>query len=312
MTGVVRIGTRRSPLALTQSQWVADRISALGVAVELVPVVTDGDVSQTPLSQLGGTGVFVSALRDALLQRRVDVAVHSLKDLPTAPAAALETVAVPPREDPRDALVAREGLTLDTLPVGARVGTGSPRRAAQLLARRPDLDVVDIRGNVDTRVGFVVDGSLDAVVLALAGLIRLGRRDVVTEVLDPSVMLPAPGQGALAVEVRAPGGDASDAALHATLRRLDDAPTRAAVTAERAVLAGLEAGCSAPVGALAVVGSPEPGNAGLTLDAVLGDGTAVRRMSITAPPAEADVAGHRLAARLLGAVGVTESGEVAR
>lgn len=313
MTGMVRLGTRRSALALAQTQWVAERLADLGLAVEVVPVVTDGDVATAPLTQLGGTGVFVSALREALLRREVDAAVHSLKDLPTAPAPGLLLAAVPPREDPRDVLVARDGLTVATLPAAARVGTGSPRRAAQLRASRPDLVVVDIRGNVDTRIRLVHDGVVDAVVLARAGLARLGRLAEVTEVLDPGVMLPAPGQGALAVEMRAPDGDAADTALHAAFRTLDDDATRAAVVAERAVLAGLEAGCSAPVGALAVA-DDEPGSAGLTLYAVVGtgDGTAVRRKSISASPAEAAAAGHRLAAGLLQAVGAVATGEAAR
>jgi hydroxymethylbilane synthase len=308
----VRVGTRRSPLAMVQAHWVASRLVELGHTVELVPVVTEGDVSRAPLSQLGGTGVFVSALREALLGGAIDVAVHSLKDLPTAPAEGLAVAAVPPREDPRDALVARDRLELDGLPPGARVGTGSPRRAAQLRAHRTDLSVVDIRGNVDTRLGLVTDGTVDAVVLARAGLARLGRLDRVTEVIEPSVMLPAPGQGALAVETRADG--AADPALQNSLRTLDDPASRAAVTAERAVLAGLEAGCSAPVGALAVVDEPGFAEPELTLQAVVGSigGATVRRMSITTPLSGAEPAGHALAARLLAAADVADTGEVAR
>ncbi|WP_019135532.1 hydroxymethylbilane synthase, partial [Cellulomonas massiliensis] len=177
----VRIGTRASALALTQTGHVADALARLGgFDVETVRVRTDGDRLTGSLTSLGGTGVFVTALREALLDGRCDVAVHSLKDLPTADPVGLTLGAVPPREDPRDALCARDGLTLATLPPGARVGTGSPRRAAQLLAARPDLDVVDIRGNVDTRLGRVAPGDLDAVVLARAGLARLGRLDAVT------------------------------------------------------------------------------------------------------------------------------------
>ena len=241
-----RLGTRKSALALAQSTIVADAIRlATGRDVELVHVTTDGDVSRESLASIGGTGVFVSALRDALLMGEIDLAVHSLKDLPTTELPELELIATPERADPRDALVARDGLTLESLPAGATVGTGSPRRAAQLKAIRPDIDVVDIRGNVDTRIGLVDSGRVDAVVLAKAGLERLGRLDVITETIDPSVMLPAPGQGALAIEVvRDLAGDDR----HALLRQLDDAATRAAVTAERAVLSALEAGCSAPVG----------------------------------------------------------------
>jgi len=258
----VRIGTRASRLALTQTGHVADALARLGgFAVDTVHVRTEGDRLTGSLASLGGTGVFVTALRDALLDGRCDVAVHSLKDLPTTPAPGLTVAAVPLREDPRDVLCARDGLTLAGLPAGARVGTGSPRRAAQLLAARPDLEVVDIRGNVDTRLGRVAGssgpGDLDAVVLARAGLARLGRLDAVTEALDPGVMLPAPGQGALAVEVRSADLVTPPtpvlAALATALAALDDRPTRLAVAAERALLARLEAGCAAPVGALARV-----------------------------------------------------------
>ena len=242
----LRLGTRRSTLAMTQSTWVADRLRALGHDVELVEITTDGDRDRTtPLAQLGGTGVFVSALRSALTEGRVDVAVHSLKDLPTTPDAAVTLAAVPVREDPRDALVARDRLTLGELPAGATVGTGSPRRRAQLAALGLGLVVVDLRGNVDTRLRAVADGRLDAVVLAAAGLRRIGRIDEATELLDPIQMLPAPGQGALAVEVRA--GDGATAGVVAAL---DDEDARTCTTAERVLLADLEAGCTAPVGAL--------------------------------------------------------------
>ncbi|HSP59500.1 MAG TPA: hydroxymethylbilane synthase [Ornithinimicrobium sp.] len=247
----LRLGTRASALATSQSGWVADRLRAAGVETELVHVRTEGDASRASLRQIGGTGVFASALRDALRESRIDLAVHSLKDLPTAPEPGLVVAAVPEREDPRDALVARDGLTLHGLPPGASVGTGSPRRAAQLTLVRPDLDVRDIRGNVGTRIDLVRGGRLDAVVLACAGLSRLGRLDEATDLLDPDVMLPAAGQGALAVECRT-----DDEPLVTLLRDvLEHAPTRAAVTAERAVLARLEAGCTAPVGALARAGA---------------------------------------------------------
>ena len=257
----LRLGTRASELATSQSGWVADRLREAGLEVELVPVRTVGDVSRASLSEIGGTGVFASALRQALHEGTIDLAVHSLKDLPTTPEPGLVVAAVPEREDPRDALVARDGLTLSTLPRGAAVGTGSPRRAAQLAQVRPDLDVRDIRGNVGTRIAMVRDGRLDAVVLACAGLSRLGRLDEATDRLDLQTMLPAPGQGALAVECR--DGDAplaelpadvalTDADLRALLAQvLEHPPTRAAVTAERAVLNRLEAGCTAPVGAYA-------------------------------------------------------------
>jgi hydroxymethylbilane synthase len=254
MIAPLRVGTRPSALAVAQSGWVAERLRAAGHPAELVTVATPGDRSSAPIAQLG-VGVFVSALRDALAAGEVDVAVHSYKDLPTAPDPRLALAAVPSREDPRDALVARGGLVLGALPPGSTVGTGSPRRTAQLEALGLGLQVLPIRGNVDTRLRKVADGELDAVVVAAAGLRRLGRVDEATELLDPLQMLPAPAQGALAVECRAEdllGRD--DRELCAVLARvLDDAPTRAAVTAERAVLATLEAGCSAPVGALADV-----------------------------------------------------------
>ena len=242
----LRIGTRGSALALTQTGLVGDDIATeTGALTELVTISTEGDRSNEPLSRAGGSGLFTGALRDALLAGQCDVIVHSLKDLPTAPHSDLRIAAIPAREDARDALCARGDFTLDTLPRGARVGTGSPRRTAQLRRRRPDLEVVDIRGNVDTRLARVAEGELDAVVLAAAGLRRLRRTDVITELLDLSRWPTAPGQGALAVEVRAGEEDLVSA--------LDHAETRAAVEAERHVLAILEAGCAAPLGAHAVI-----------------------------------------------------------
>jgi hydroxymethylbilane synthase len=311
----IRLGTRRSLLAVAQSEWVAEQLRRSGLDVTLVEVTTEGDVNRAPLTTLGGTGVFVSALRDALVAGDVDVAVHSLKDLPTEPAHGIRLAAVPPREDPRDALVAN-GATLATLPLGARVGTGSPRRAAQLRLARPDLDVVDLRGNVDTRIGRVTEGDLDAVVLAVAGLNRLDRASLIDDVIDPATMLPAPGQGALAVETREPALTADDprsTALEAALRDLDDHATRAAVTAERAVLSALQAGCAAPVGALAVVDHIGSGEPELTLHAflVLPEGAPASRLSITAPVDQADAAGRQLAARLLDRTGAHVLGEPA-
>lgn len=295
----IRIATRGSLLARTQSGHVAEALREVsGRDVELVHVRTHGDADQTtPLASFGGVGVFVTAVRDAVLRGEADVAVHSLKDLPTRPAAGLEIAAIPVRQDPRDVLVARDGLTLDTLPQGARVGTGSPRRAAQLLALRPDLDVVALRGNVDTRVRAVTEGDLDAVVLARAGLARLDRLDVVTQEIGVDLMLPAPAQGALAVECR----DADVVVLDA-LRRLDDAPTRAAVTAERALLAELEAGCSAPVGAYATVsGSGEELLVHLTGIVVSLDGATQVRNSVTGTAGDAEAVGRQLARDLLAA-----------
>jgi hydroxymethylbilane synthase len=231
-TAALRLGTRASALATTQSTLVAGLLrERLGREVELVEVTTEGDTNHAPLTELGGTGVFVSALREALLDGRIDLAVHSLKDLPTGSAAGVTLAAVPTREDPRDVVVARDGLTLGELPSGSRVGTGSPRRASQLHALGLGLDVADVRGNVDTRIGKVRAGDYDAVVLARAGLARLGRLDDATEVLDPLQMLPAPGQGALAVECRS-----DDLELAAGLAALEDTHSRSAVDAERAVL----------------------------------------------------------------------------
>jgi hydroxymethylbilane synthase len=234
-------------------------------------------------------------LRAALLAGDIDVAVHSYKDLPTAPAEGITLAAVPPREDPRDALVARDGLTLGELPPGSRVGTGAPRRAAQLRALGLGLEVVPLRGNVDTRLGRVTDGSLDAVVLALAGLRRLGRDGEVTEILDPIQMLPAPAQGALAVECRS-----DDEAVAAALAALDSADARVAVTAERALLAALEAGCSAPVGALAEIAEGDSGpEVFLRGSVTAADGSDAVRLSATGPTTDADGVGRRLAAELL-------------
>jgi hydroxymethylbilane synthase len=302
----LRLGTRRSALATTQSGWVADRLRALGHAVELVEVVTEGDTSTASLSSLGGTGVFAAALRQALLTGEVDLAVHSLKDLPTTPHPGLVVAAVPEREDPRDVLVTADGTTLAQLAEGAVVGTGSPRRVAQLAALGLGLEFKDIRGNVDTRIGYVREGALDAVVLARAGLSRLGRLDDVAETLDPLQVLPAPGQGALAVECRA-----DDDALVALLSALEDPEARAAVTAERSLLAALEAGCSAPVGALAEVVEGEDGLE-LSLRAFVGavDGSFDLRRSLLGPVGEAEAIGARLAAVLLedGAAGLNGVG----
>ena len=292
----IRLGTRRSALAMTQAGMVADQLRALGHAVEMVEITTLGDTSTASLSSIGGTGVFATAIRRALLTGEIDVAVHSLKDLPVAPEPGLRIAAIPVREDARDALVARDGLTLGELPAGSVVGTGSPRRAAQLTALGLDLRVTDIRGNVDTRISLVHNGSCDAVLLAHAGLARLGLLEQVTESLDPEQMLPAPGQGALAVECREDRLDLVEA-----LNALDDPDTRAAVTAERALLAALEAGCTAPIGALARVVHGDHGNE-LTLHAFAGseDATIALRRSATGPLEEPERLGRDLAAVLLG------------
>ncbi|HVK22215.1 MAG TPA: hydroxymethylbilane synthase [Actinokineospora sp.] len=248
MPRTIRIGTRGSALALAQTGTIADALERAGALVQIITVSTPGDRSSAPIPEIG-VGVFTSALRDALANGEIDVAVHSYKDLPTAPDPRLSMAAVPPRADPRDALIARDGLTLGELPPGSTIGTGSPRRAAQLNALGLGWDIVPIRGNVDTRIAMVTDGKLDAVVLARAGLARLGRTDEITETLDPIQMLPAPAQGALAIECRVDDVDVE----HLLQSTVDDEHTRAAAAAERAMLAALEAGCSAPIGALADV-----------------------------------------------------------
>ena len=287
----LRLGSRRSPMAIAQSRQVADMITErTGRQVEIVGVTTLGDVSRAQLTQIGGTGVFVSALREALRSGEVDLAVHSLKDLPTGPAAGIALAAVPPRDDPRDALVARDGAKLADLPAGARIGTGSPRRAAQLLGLRADLRCVPIRGNANTRLGKVQDGELDGVVLAYAGLVRIGFAHAITQVFEPEEMLPAPGQGALAVECRADSRE-----LAARLGAVTDQASMAAGTAERSLLEALEAGCSAPVGAYAA------GLEQLRMRAAVmsTDGSRVLRARGDAPSADAGQLGRALAAELL-------------
>jgi hydroxymethylbilane synthase len=295
----IRLGTRGSALALAQSRQVAEALrAATGRDVELVKIVTAGDRSTAPVHRLG-VGVFVSALRDALVAREIDFAVHSYKDLPTAEHAGLHIAAVPTRADARDALIARSGRTLAELAPGATVGTGALRRIAQLRALGLQLEVTPIRGNVDTRLRRVLgpDADLDAVVVAKSGLVRLGRGDEITETLDPMLMLPAPAQGALAVECRI-----DDTGLVELLAALDHAPTRAAVTAERALLATLEAGCSAPVAAFAEVAEGDEGEEIYLRGAVISpDGTREVRLSRTGTPADAAEIGKALAADLLDA-----------
>lgn len=244
---VLTLGTRASTLARKQSRMVADDIARItGVTVTLTDIKTFGDTHTGSLASLPQQGVFVSALRDALLAGTVDMAVHSFKDLPSEPLDDIALAATPARHSPFDALIARDGLTLDMLPSGATIGTGSPRRAARLRAKRPDVTVVDIRGNVDSRLDAVLSGRLDAVVLAVAGLERLGRTAHITEILAPEVMLPAPAQGSLAVECRS---DSPDVA--ALVGQIDDHSTRVCVVAERAVLTSVQASCASAIGALA-------------------------------------------------------------
>jgi len=308
----IRIGTRGSKLALAQTETVAAALRAHGAEVELVVITTAGDrVTDRPIAEIG-VGVFTSALRDALAAGEVDVAVHSYKDLPTAPDPRLTLAAVPRREDPRDALCARDGLTLGELPTGARIGTGSPRRAAQLNALGLGLEVVPIRGNVDTRLGRVTSGEVDAVVLARAGLARLGRLDAVTEALDPLQMLPAPAQGALAVECRADDVDVE----HLLHTAVDDTAARQCAAAERALLAALEAGCSAPVGALAEV-VEDLDDDGRVVERLSLRGVAATtsgellRASAVAETVQAEQLGRELAAELLdlGAASLADRGE---
>ncbi|SFQ40547.1 hydroxymethylbilane synthase [Amycolatopsis arida] len=303
MTRTIRIGTRGSKLALAQTGTIATLLERAGERVEIVKVTTPGDRSSAPIAEIG-VGVFTSALREALVTKQVDVAVHSYKDLPTAPEDGIVLAAVPPRGDPRDALIARDGLTLGELPPGSTVGTGSPRRIAQLRALGLGLEVVPIRGNIDTRIGRVTSGELDAVVLARAGLARVDRLAEITETLDPIQMLPAPAQGALAVETRV-----DDVDIEHLLRSIvDDEVTRVAVTAERAMLAALEAGCSAPVGALAEVVEDldEHGSVveRVSLRGVAATGFAeepvhLLRASAVAEKSEAERLGRDLAAELL-------------
>ena len=302
---MMRLGTRSSALARTQSAWVARQLVAGGEGdsdgFQLVNVSTHGDRDRTsPLTRIGGTGVFVSAVREALLAGEVDVVVHSLKDLPTLPADGIRLAAVPVRENPADALLTRAGVaSLDAIPRGGRVGTGSPRRAAQLTLARPDLEVVPIRGNIETRMAFAERGELDAVVLAAAGLHRLGFQARIAESFDPRQFLPAPAQGALAVEVREDLDRESD--LARALETLDHRPTRFATIAERTLLRALEAGCSAPVAAFAKVTDDNR----LVLKAgVYGRNTHLVRESRTDTPvtaASAEAAGRALAEDMLAA-----------
>lgn len=241
-----KIGTRGSKLATTQAGHVRDWITANGTPSELHIVTTAGDVNMAPVERIG-VGVFTHALREALHERECDIAVHSFKDLPTAPDERFHLI-VPTREDNREALIARDGLTLEQLPKGAKVGTSAPRRISQLKALRPDLDIRPLRGNIETRMSYVTDGELDAVILAYAGLVRAGYADRATEVFSPDVIMPAPAQGALAVEV-----NASDAELVNAVNSVSDAKAGLQAAGERAILRRLEAGCTAPVAATSVI-----------------------------------------------------------
>jgi hydroxymethylbilane synthase len=295
MIAPLRIGTRGSPLALWQANYVADRLRPLAGPrpVELVQIETSGDrVRDRPLSQIGGDGLFTKEIQRALLDRTADVAVHSLKDLPTLPVEGLVLAAVPPRGPAGDAFVSTRHRSFDTLPRGARVGTSSLRRRAQALFRRPDLEMVNLRGNVETRLRKLDDEGLDAVVLAQAGLERLGLGGRITELLDRSWMLPAVGQGALGLECRA-----DDAVTRGLLAPLDEGSTRAAVLAERAFLRGLGGGCLVPIGALGTVNGGALRLVGAVLSA---DGKSRVAGERTGRMEEAEAVGQGLAEELLG------------
>lgn len=288
----LRLGTRGSQLALAQARLVTARIEAAapGIRVELVPIATAGDRDQsTPLAEGEQPGWFTTAIQEALQRGDVDIAVHSLKDLPTRRPDGLVIAAVPLREDPRDALVSRDGRTLRDLPPGAIVGTSSPRRAAQVTEIRPDLQVRPIRGNVETRLRRVSEGDYDAAVLALAGLRRLGLDDRVAQVFGFEEMLPAPGQGAIAVECRA-----DDAPTRQLLAFIDDPAIRLAVTAERSFLAAIEGGCSFPAAAYA-----EHFGSTLKLHALIALDGRIIRSKMGGPAETAAGLGRQLAEELL-------------
>jgi hydroxymethylbilane synthase len=294
----LRLGTRGSPLARWQAEWIAAELKKSGIQVELVPIATQGDAQpRGAIGSLGAQGVFTKEIQRALLEGMIDLAVHSLKDLPTDVVEGLMLAAVPPRERPGDVLVSNTAKSLDELPEGARVGTGSLRRRAQLLHVRPDLQVHDIRGNVDTRLRKLDDGRYEAVVLAEAGLRRLGLDQRIGQSLSPEILLPAVGQGALGVEARE-----DDAEVLQVLSRLDDVASRQAVLAERSLLAALRGGCLAPIGAWArpAEGTGE-GDAGLVLTAVVlsPDGQVRLEAAGDAPADEAESLGRRVAEELI-------------
>jgi hydroxymethylbilane synthase len=294
----LKLGTRRSPLALAQAAQIARQLrERCGRTAVLVTVTTPGDESAAPIERLGTTGVFTTTLREALLRGAVDLVVHSGKDLPTAPIPGLQVAAFPAREDPRDALIWPGGTSLKALPPGARIGTGSPRRAALLRAAGPELQIVPIRGNVDTRLRKLADGEVDALVLAMAGLSRLNLLDATVTPLDSSLFMPAPAQGMLAVECRT-----DDLVTAAQLRLLDHTATRAAAITERGFLAALDAGCSAPVGALAEVAGQPGAEPVVRVSGLIAapDGASVIRAQMTGAADDGETLGRRLAQMLLG------------
>ena len=291
---MIRVGTRASDLALWQARRVAEllRDHHPSIRLRVIEISTRGDRDRrVPLHQAGGVGLFVKELEYALLEGEIDVAVHSLKDMPSQTPPGLSLAAIPERGDPRDVLVSETGLGLRDLPTGSRVGTGSPRRKAQTLFLRPDLEVVGIRGNVDTRLSKLAAPDYDAVILAVAGLVRLGRQDAITEILPPETFLPAAGQGALAVEIRA-----DDESTHALVAPVNDPPSWVAASAERAFMARLGAGCHVPAAAYAVLDDQD-----LWLRALVAsqDGETIIRGQRRASVAAAEALGRAMAEELL-------------
>ncbi len=286
------LGTRGSQLAMWQSSWVKSQLEKNGHAVELVVLKTEGDIATGPLAQIGGQGLFTKRLQTALLENEVDLAVHSLKDLPTRCPPELAIAAVPPRESVFDALVCNHYDSLDHLPAGARVGTGSVRRGAQLKHIRPDLTILDLRGNVDTRLSKLDNGQYDAIVLACAGLIRLGQAERISYRFTPNELLPAVGQGALGIETRA-----DDSATIQAVIELDDAVSHSQTIAERRLLSSLDAGCMAPIGALTTIVGPDIEMTAAVLSA---DGQERIHCSESLPLANAADLGVRVAEKLIG------------
>jgi hydroxymethylbilane synthase len=305
MKKLIRIGTRASLLAVTQSTWVKNQIERQhpGTTVELVKIITKGDkILDVPLAKVGGKGLFVKEIEDALLDGRVDLAVHSMKDVPAELPAGLHVAIVPEREVPFDAFISVKCKTLAELPQGAVIGTSSLRRKSQLAALRPDLEIKDLRGNLDTRLKKLDEGVYDAIILAGAGLNRLGMQNRITALFSPEQMLPAIGQGALGIELRE-----ADNELLAGLQFLHHADTAAAVTAERAFLLRLEGGCQVPIGGFATIAE---GTVNLTgLIAAL-DGKTVFKEQLAGPVAEAEEIGKTLAETLLAAGGKAVLDEV--
>jgi hydroxymethylbilane synthase len=290
----ITIGTRGSQLALWQANWVkgAVRRHHPDLTVELVIIKTKGDkILDVPLAKVGGKGLFVKEIEEALLDRRIDLAVHSMKDMPADIPVGLCIGAIPEREEPRDVLITRSGLPLDRLKQGARIGTSSLRRSAQLLRVRPDIDIVPLRGNLDTRLKKLERESLDAIVLAAAGVRRLGLANRITQVLDESVMLPAVGQGALCIEIRK-----DDPRIAHVVAALDDLPTRQVVMGERMFLNRLEGGCQVPIAGHGHIDKKDYTLTGLVCDV---DGSHQVKQSLTGPKGQSEQIGLQLAEALL-------------